>query len=58
MNHDEYLFLTSEINELEAILLGIPKNRVIDRRSFETRLANAKDTLSKINPAVLPKKHD
>jgi hypothetical protein len=56
MNHDEYLFLTSEINELEAILLGIPKNRVIDRRSFETRLANAKDTLSKINPAVLPKK--
>lgn len=56
MNHDEYLFLTSEINELEAILAGIPKNRVVDRRSFETRLKNAKEALAKINPLLLPKK--
>lgn len=56
MNHDDYMFLASEISELETILAEIPKERVIDRRSFETRLNNAKEELAKIDPAVLPKK--
>ena len=56
MNHDEYMFLASEINELEAILAEIPKGKVIDRRSIETRLTNARESLAKINPALLPKK--
>lgn len=56
MNHDDYMFLASEISELETILAEIPKERVIDRRGFETRLNNAKEELAKIDPAVLPKK--
>lgn len=56
MNHDEYLSLTSEVNELKAILAKIPQNRVVDRRSFETRLKNALGILSEISPSLLPKK--
>ncbi len=56
MNHDEYLFLASEVSELESILAEIPASRVIDRRSFETRLKNAREALAKIDPALLPKK--
>jgi hypothetical protein len=56
MNHDEYLFLASEVSELESILAEIPKSRVIDRRSFETRLNNAREALAKIDPSLLPKK--
>jgi hypothetical protein len=56
MNHENYLFLASEVSELEAILAEIPKSRVIDRRSFETRLKSAKEALAKIDPALLPKK--
>ncbi len=56
MNHDDYLFTASEINELEAILSEIPKSRVIDRKSFEARLKNAQEALAKIDPTLLPKK--
>ena len=56
MNHDEYTFLASEIHELEAILATIPRERVIDRMSFEARLKSAKENLSGINPELLPKK--
>ncbi len=56
MNHDEYVFLNSEINELESILAEIPADRVIDRMSFEARLKNAKQEISGINPGLLPKK--
>lgn len=55
MNHEEYVFLASEINELESILSEIPADRVIDRRSFETRLNKAKNALSQMNPAQLLK---
>lgn len=56
MNHDEYFSLASEVNELTAILADIPQNRVLDRRSIETRLKNAQSTLSSISPSVLAKK--
>jgi hypothetical protein len=56
MNHDEYLFLASEISELESILAEIPVSRVIDRRSFETRLMTARAALAKVDPTLLPKK--
>ena len=56
MNHEDYWFLASEVGELESILAEIPKSRVIDRKSFETRLKNAKEALAKFDSALLPKK--
>jgi len=56
MNHEDYTFLSSEICELESILADIPAGRVIDRLSYESRLKNAKEALSKIDPGQLPKK--
>ncbi|MEP2774429.1 MAG: hypothetical protein ABJQ29_15625 [Luteolibacter sp.] len=56
MTYEEYVFLSSEVAELEAILAEIPEDRVIDRMGFEARLRTAKNALSGINPARLPKK--
>lgn len=56
MNHDEYFSLASEVNELKAILAEIPQDRVLDRRSMETRLKNAQNILSSIRPSHMPKK--
>lgn len=56
MNHEEYTAIASEINELEMILAEIPADRVIDRRSFETRLSNAKEAIARINLKNPPKK--
>ena len=55
MNKEEYSFLLSEIAEIEAILAGIPASRTIDRSSFEVRLANAKERLSKADSDLLAK---
>lgn len=56
MNQEEYIALASEIKELESILTQIPAERVIDRMSFETRLANARNAIARVNPKNLPKK--
>ena len=56
MNHDDYVFLASEIRELESILAEIPAERVIDRLSFEGRLKLAKNAISNIRQVDLPKK--
>jgi hypothetical protein len=45
MTHDEYLSYASEVNELEAILAGIPAENVIDRMGLEARLQAAKAAL-------------
>jgi len=46
MDHDEYVSYTSEIKELEAILSAIPKENVIERLSFEGRLATARRAIA------------
>ena len=56
MNHSEHLSLASEVAEIQAILAEIPKDRVLDRMSFEKRLKNAKEALAKVSPRDIPKK--
>ncbi|MEI7832476.1 MAG: hypothetical protein WCJ56_04690 [bacterium] len=46
MNYVEYLSYASEINELEAILANMSEERVIDRMSFESRLASARAAIA------------
>lgn len=48
--NNEYLFLASEVRELEELLAAIPAQNVIDRMSLQARLDNAKKALE-----VLPK---
>jgi hypothetical protein len=48
-----YTSLVSEIRELEQILSVIPKENIIDRMSFESRLASVKEELR-----LLPKKNE
>lgn len=44
--NNEYLYIASEIKELEAILASIPEEDVIDRMSLESRLEAAKEALA------------
>ncbi len=48
MNHNEHLALSSEIKQLESVLSNIPQSNVIERISFEERLANAKNILTNL----------
>jgi hypothetical protein len=43
MNHEDYISFASEIQELEVLLAGIPKENVISRMGLESRLKDAKD---------------
>jgi hypothetical protein len=52
--NDAYTSLDSEIRELENLLSTIPVENVIDRKSFEIRLENAKKILEKSSQQVKP----
>jgi hypothetical protein len=56
MSHDEYIFVSSEIKELEALLAQIPARNAINRIGLEARLKSAKEAISGFNPAQSPKK--
>ena len=56
MNHKDYLFLSAEVSELEAILEEMPVDRVLDRMGFESRLKEANEELAQIPLAQLVKK--
>jgi hypothetical protein len=45
-----YDSLTSEIHELEQMLVDIPSEDVIERMSFESRLKNVKNELAQLPP--------
>lgn len=45
-----HAFIRAEIGQLESILAGLPKNRVIDRMSLESRLAAVKEELAALPP--------
>ena len=53
---DAYNSLTSEKNQLEAILHQIPEDEVIERASFEARLARVNEGLSALTPPAPVKK--
>lgn len=52
MNND-FIAISSEIKEIEAILASIPLDNVLERMSFETRLRAAKEELLKFPNNVL-----
>lgn len=56
MNYQEYLYLASEVRQLEELLAEIPKANVINRKSLESRLIAARAALSGQNPLHLIKK--
>lgn len=55
MSH-EHLALASEIKELELILASIPQENVIERLTFEERLASAKSILESLSNNQLREK--
>lgn len=46
MDYDEYLAISSEINELESLLSEIPEENVIDRMGLQARLRSARAAVS------------
>ena len=49
MNHEEYLAVSSEIKELEALLDEIPEGNVIERMGLESRLEMARVAIDGVN---------
>ncbi len=56
MNHQEYLYLSSEVSQLESLLAEIPAANVINRMGLESRLKSARTALAGQNPLQLIKK--
>jgi hypothetical protein len=56
MNYDEYIYVSSEVQQLESLLAEIPKKNIINRMGLESRLKSAKAALEGFNPLLLPKK--
>ena len=56
MNYDEYIFVSSEISELESLLAAIPSENVINRMGLEARLRSAKEAVAGFSPSQLPRK--
>ncbi|HEY5043764.1 MAG TPA: hypothetical protein VFC44_26255 [Candidatus Saccharimonadales bacterium] len=56
MSHDEYIFVSSEIKELESLLAQIPAKNAINRIGLEARLKSAKEAIAGFDPAQSPKK--
>jgi hypothetical protein len=50
MSHDEYIFISSEIKELEALLARIPAKNVINRVGLEARLESARESIAGVDP--------
>jgi len=56
MNHDEYIYVSSEIKELESLLAKIPKQKAINRIGLESRLKTAKEAIAGFHPDESPLK--
>lgn len=55
--NSEYLFLASEVRELEALLASIPEESIIERMSLEARLVTAKEALAALPRQSTAKAH-
>lgn len=56
MTHDEYIFVSSEIKELESLLEKIPRKNAINRIGLEARLKSAREALTKFTQQQIPHK--
>ncbi len=56
MNHDEYIYISSEVSQLEFLLAEIPAEDLIDRMGLEARLKSARQILLGLNPVRLVRK--
>ena len=48
MNYDEYLAISSEVNQLESLLAEIPAENVIERMGLEARLISARTAIADV----------
>ncbi len=48
MNYEDYIFFSSEIAELEALLTEIPAENLIERMGLEARLESARKRVAGI----------
>ncbi len=51
----EYLSLSSEITELQALLSNLPEDHLLERMSLESRLESVKTELAALPQDVAPK---
>lgn len=56
MNNQEYLMLSSEINQLKMLIDEMPEYRIFEKKALESRLKNLEDKLSTINQEALTQK--
>lgn len=56
MTNEEYIFTSSEIQQLESLLADMPKESVINRWGLEKRLQSARALIANILPEALAKK--
>ncbi len=56
MNYDEYIYISSEVKELEALLAQIPQTNVINRIGLESRLNLAREAIKGFQVTQLPRK--
>ena len=56
MNHDEYIFVSSEVKQLESLLADMPEQNVISRMGLEARLRSAREAIAGFDPAQWPRK--
>jgi hypothetical protein len=56
MTYDEYIFVSSEIKELESLLAKIPQKNAINRIGLEARLKSAKEIVAGFDTKQSPRK--
>jgi len=52
MTQEEFMFLASEIKELESLLASIPETNVINRWGLEKRLQSARRKIENVHSAA------
>jgi len=56
MSYDEYIYISSEIKELESLLARIPERNAINRVGLEARLKSAREAIVGFDLTQLPQK--
>ncbi len=56
MTRDEYIFISSEIKELQSLLATIPQEKAVNRIGLEARLKSAKQAIAGFSPDESPAK--
>jgi len=56
MNNQEYLMLSSEINQLQTLIDEMPEYRIFEKKALQARQKKLEEKLSKINEEALSQK--